>query len=207
MYNVLDTRSWVRKEAFDFFSSFEEPYFGLVVEADVTKAHDSARRLGVPFFTYYLHCSLLAVNALQPFRLRIEEGEVRDYTSIHASATIDREDGTFGFSFISYSPEIAVFQQNAALEIARIRKSRSLFPPRNGVDAIHYSSLPWLRFTSLSHARAFQSGDSVPKLSFGKIEEHQGKKTMPCSVHVHHGLVDGRDVGTYFQLFQSFLDA
>jgi chloramphenicol O-acetyltransferase type A len=207
MYKVLNTETWGRKEAFAFFSSFEEPYFGVVVEADVTRAYDIARDLEVSFFTYYLHCSLRAVNELQPFRLRLEEGEVRDYALIHASATVNKEDGTFGFSYILYSDVLKIFQANASMEFDRVRKSGDLFPPRNGADAIHYSSLPWLRFTSLSHARSFAKGDSVPKMSFGKMEAYQGKKTMPCSIHVHHGLVDGRDVGAYVQLFQSFLDA
>jgi len=32
-----------------------------------------------------------------------------------------------------------------------------------------------------------------------------GRKIMPMSVHVHHGLVDGSDVGLYVEKFQDLL--
>lgn len=205
MFTIIDPADWHRRQAYQFFSAFEEPYFGVVAEVDVTDAYHHAQKNGISFFLTYLHCSIRAVNALQPFRLRIEQQEVRDYHTIHASATISRENGSYGFSFIPYNASMEGFFANAEREIERVRQTEDLFPLVNGLDAVHYSSLPWIRFTSISHARSFRSGDSVPKISFGKVEEHRGKRVMPCSVHVHHGLVDGRDVGQYFELFETLL--
>ncbi len=205
MYTIIDPASWHRSQAYQFFSSFEEPYFGVVADVDVTEAMEFTRKNRMSFFLYYLHCSIRAVNALQPFRLRIEQEEVRDYHIIHASATISRENGSYGFSFIPYDASLKGFFANAEREIERVRQTADLFPPVNGLDAVHYSSLPWIRFTSISHARSFRFADSVPKISFGKAEEQHGKWMMPCSVHVHHGLVDGRDVGQYFEFFQTLL--
>jgi chloramphenicol O-acetyltransferase type A len=49
----------------------------------------------------------------------------------------------------------------------------------------------------LSHA-AFP--DSCPKISFGKMTVSK-KRTMPMSIHVHHGLMDGLHLDNldYFQ--------
>ena len=206
MYSKLNIETWNRKEHFYFYNKFDEPYFGITTLVDVTKAYAVAKEREISFFIYYLHKSLTAINQLPPMKYRISGNEVHLYDKIHASATINREDGTFGFSFIIYDEDFTIFKKNALAEIARIRHSTTLFPERNGQDVIHYSSIPWIRFTSLSHARHFAALDSVPKISFGKTETNSGKITMPCSVHVHHALADGKDIGDYFVLFQSLLD-
>jgi chloramphenicol O-acetyltransferase type A len=66
--------------------------------------------------------------------------------------------------------------------------------------------LPWLSFTSLSHARAFAFKDCIPKISFGKMQEQNGVKTMPVSIHLHHAIADGSDVGAFVEKFQEILN-
>ena len=205
-YTILDVEKWNRKEHFYFFDSFEEPYFGLTTHVDVTKAYLKAKEEKTSFFIYYLHKSLCAVNEIKPLKYRIFNDNVLEYNEINASATINRDDGTFAFSFIKFDLDYTIFEQHAMIEIQRIRNTTNLMPSTNGLDAIHYSSLPWLRFTSLSHARKYSHKDSVPKISFGKLLTQNGTMDMPCSIHVHHGLVDGKDVGEYFSLFQELLN-
>ena len=72
---------------------------------------------------------------------------------------------------------------------------------------MHFSSLPWLDFTSFSHARSFSFPDSSPKISFGKMTESKGKKSFSVSIHVHHGLVDGFHVGQFVEKFQELMSA
>jgi chloramphenicol O-acetyltransferase type A len=66
--------------------------------------------------------------------------------------------------------------------------------------------VPWIRFTSLSHARAFSFPDSIPKISFGKMVEEGGRQSMPMSIHVHHALMDGFHVGQYIDLFEELMN-
>jgi chloramphenicol O-acetyltransferase type A len=206
MNKKLDISTWNRKEIFEFFSSFEEPYFGITASLDMTKAYDMAKSANHSIFLIYLYASLRAVQTICPLKLRIEGAEIVEYETIHASATINRPNGTFGFSFIQYDNIFSHFTINAKSEIDRIQNTTNLFPERNGNDCIHFSSLPWVDFTSLSHARKYNAKDSVPKISFGKIINQGAKKMMPCSIHVHHGLADGKDVGAFFELFQDELN-
>jgi chloramphenicol O-acetyltransferase type A len=206
MFKKIDIKNWNRNEVFHFFNTFDEPYFGITANVDVTLAYDTSKAMHTSFFLYYLHKSLLAANQLRPLKYRIAENEVLEYDTIHASATVNRDDGTFGYSFMIFDETYDKFVLNARSEIDRVRSSVKLFPDRDGMDAIHYSALPWTRFTALSHARNYASKDSCPKISFGKMLDVAGKKDMPCSVHVHHALVDGRDVGDYFELFQLLLN-
>lgn len=209
MKTKLNLDTWPRKEHFEFFSKFEEPFFGIVANIDCTKAYETSKKNGVSFFLYYLHKTLSAVNAVENFRYRIDNGEVFIYDRIDASATLTRDDNTFGFSLMPFHPDFSVFEKTSKEEIERVRKTPGIFTRSFEVDnLIHFSAVPWVNFTSLSHARSFTFPDSCPKISIGKMTiSENGKRTMAVSVHVHHGLMDGFHVGEFFAKFQEFMDA
>ena len=207
MKTLLDLENWNRKEHFAHFSKMEEPFFGATVEIDCTKSYQTVKNLNTSFFIYYLHKTLLAVNTIENFKYRISEGKIYINDCIDASATIGREDGTFGFSLIEYHPDFDIFKENALAEIERIQDTSGLFTRSFEDDnLIHFSAIPWLNFTSLSHARSYTFPDSCPKISFGKMMiSETGKRTIPMSVHVHHGLMDGWHVGKFVDFFQELM--
>jgi chloramphenicol O-acetyltransferase type A len=88
-----------------------------------------------------------------------------------------------------------------------VQNSTGLIPSGAGENVIHYSAIPWLNFTGLSHARRFAFPDSCPKISFGKVTEVAGRLQMPVSIHAHHALMDGYHVGQYVDRFQELLES
>ena len=207
MKQKLDLNSWNRKEHFLFFKQMEEPFYGITTTIDCTKAYAKAKELGVSFFSYYLHKTLSAVNAIENFRYRIIEDEVYVFDVIDASATVMREDATFGFSYMPYAENPIDFAQIVQTEIERIQTTTGVFTREYPENLIHFSALPWINFTSLSHARSFSWPDSCPKISYGKLLDENGTKSMPISVHVHHGLVDGYHVGLFLDALQQLMNA
>jgi len=209
MRHPLDLATWPRREHFEFFSKFDEPFFGLVAEVDCTRARAEASRLGVPFFLYYLYHAVQAANGVPEFRHRIEQGQVFAYDRVHASATIGRPDHTFSFSFIEQQASLADFVAGAQVEIAAIQASSGLGLSERTArpDVLHCSAIPWVRFTGLTHARSFQFPDSAPKISFGQVHTVGAAQLMPVAVNVHHALADGYHVGQFLDLFQQGLAA
>jgi len=128
------------------------------------------------------------------------------YDKINASPTINRPDGTFGFSYMEYDADFEKFHLSAKMEIERVQKSTGLQPAVSGENVIHYSSIPWINFSSLSHARNFGFKDSCPKISFGKMMDLEGRRIMPVAIHVHHGLMDGIHVGEFLEKFQNLMN-
>lgn len=206
MKQKLDLNTWNRKEHFLFFKQMEEPFFGVTVPIDCTKAYAKSKELGVTFFTYYLHKTLVAINTIEPFRYRIIDNEVYIFDRIDASATILREDKTFGFSWMKYDANINEFAEITKKEIARIQNTTGLLTCEYPENQIHFSAVPWVNFISYSHARSFTFPDSCPKISFGKMMDENGKKTMNMSIHVHHGLIDGYDVGRFISCFEELMN-
>ncbi len=201
-----DLTTWPRREHFEFFRQFTEPFFGITVRMECTEAFRHCKAEGSSFFLRYLHDCLYAVNATEPFRYRVEGERVRVYERIHASATIPREDGTFDFSYIPYAADSDIFLRGARAEIERIQRTTGLNVGVAGADVIHFSAVPWLDFTQNSHARNHAFLDSCPKITVGKVTERDGRLGMPVSIHGHHGLMDGRDVATFVDRFQERLN-
>lgn len=207
MKTILDFENWNRKEHFLFFNQMEEPFFGITTTIDCTIAYKKSKELGVSFFTYYLYKTIAAVNKIEPFRYRIIDGKVYIFDKINVSATILRADETFGFSLIEYNENLDEFAINVKNEIDRIQQTTGLFTREfKDTNVIHFSALPWINFTSFSHARSFSFPDSCPKISFGKMIDENNKKTISMSVHVHHGLMDGLHVGKFVELFQKTMN-
>ncbi|MFY0482292.1 CatA-like O-acetyltransferase [Flavobacterium sp. PLA-1-15] len=208
MKTLLNIDNWPRKEHFEFFRKFEEPFFGATVEIDCTEAYQTAKSLNASFFIYYLHKTLTAVNVIECFRYRISDDKIFVYDQVNASATISREDGSFGFSLVKFDPDFETFNAIALAEIERVRNTTGLFTRSFDDDnLIHFSAIPWINFTSLSHARSFTFPDSCPKISFGKMMiDESGKRTMAMSVHVHHGLMDGFHLGQFIDAFQELMN-
>ncbi|UGS21217.1 chloramphenicol acetyltransferase [Flavobacterium cyclinae] len=207
MKQKIDISSWNRKEHFEFFNTFEEPFFGITTQIDMTIALEKAKKLQIPFFVYYLHKTIAAINQVENFRYRIEENEVVLYDEIDASATIMREDKTFGFSFMKFHSDIQDFAKIAQTEIERIQTTQGLFTREFPENIIHFSAVPWINFTGLTHSRKFTLKDSCPKVSYGKLMTDNGKKTMAMTVLAHHGLVDGYHMGLFVDGLQNLLNS
>ena len=206
MKQKIDISSWNRKEHFEFFCTFEEPFFGVTTSIDMTIAYEKAKALQIPFFVYYLHKTIAAINQVENFRYRIEENEVVLYDEIDASATIMRKDKTFGFSFMKFHEDIHEFNTIVQTEIERIQTTTGILTREYPENIIHFSAVPWINFTGLTHSRNFKIEDSCPKISFGKMVEENGKKSMALSVTAHHGLVDGYHIGLFIEALQTELN-
>jgi chloramphenicol O-acetyltransferase type A len=204
----IDLNTWNRKEHFEFYTSFDEPFWGLVTELDCTKAYKYSKKNNLSFFAYYLHKSLVAINQIEDFRLRIQDNCPVLCDEIHASPTIARKDGTFAIGFVPFNTDFSAFSETLAKEIAKAQSSKGLFLGRepNRIDAIHYSSVPWFKFSGLTHARNFKYPDSSTKITFGKASFEGEKMSFPVAVNSHHALVDGYQASEFLKLFQELLN-
>ena len=202
---IVDTTSWNRHKLYNHFLGLKDPYFGVTIPFDVTKAYEYAKDNTISFFVKYLHDCLKAINKVDNFRYRIIDGQVIDFEVIHASATIARPDHTYGFSFIEYDKDLEIFLNRFKKEKQRILSSDDLYPPVNGQDCIHCSAMPWFTFTGHKEPTSGEL-QSIPQLAFSKFEKRDNRLIMNVSIHVNHALVDGYHVGLFAEEFQFYLN-
>jgi chloramphenicol O-acetyltransferase type A len=199
----LDLAAWPRRDAFDYFRSFDKPYFNICTRLDVAALKQAVADSGHGSLALaYHHIALVLANQFEPMRYRLDGAQVL----VHGSTTVLREDGGFGFAYLDHHADFATFAARGATSIAAARAARLPFEPRlDDTALIHFTTLPWVHFTSFSHARNWGREDSIPKLAFGRIESDGARAWLPLSVEVHHALMDGLHVGQYVQGFEAAL--
>ncbi|MCB0664121.1 MAG: hypothetical protein KDC24_15355, partial [Saprospiraceae bacterium] len=90
MYTILNINSWKRKEHFEFFKAFDQPYFGMETKVDISKAYQICKANNWSLFLYYHFLSQKAVNQTEAFRYRLIQDEVRLYEHLHVNTNMFR---------------------------------------------------------------------------------------------------------------------
>lgn len=207
MYKKLDIESWSRKSQFYFFKKYDNPFFNICTEIDVTPLHEFVKANNHSFFLASLFVSLKAANEIEEFKYRIKGNDVIIYDEIHAGSTVANDDNTFSFCYFDYQPTLKAFESLAKKELCAIKtKTEKLDTNDDEDNMIHYSVLPWYSFFSISHPRKFNTEDSVPKIVFGKFSLKNNKLMMPISIEVHHSLMDGFHIGQYLSHLQEIIN-
>jgi len=199
MPRFLDLAAWPHRSAFAYFQGYDNPYFNVCTALEAGPLLELTRaEPGTSFFLAYLYLSLRAANETEPFRYRIQGDQVLVHEVVHGGTTLLLDEERFGFAYFDYEKDFTRFQAGARAAMARVRAEAGELDPQDArTDLIHYSTLPWIAFTSFSHARKWGREDSVPKIVFGKYTQRDGQTLLPISVEVHHALMDGLHVGRY----------
>ena len=106
---IIDIATWNRREHYEHFSAFDDPFFGVTVQVDCTRAYQEAKTKGISFSLLVLHRITTAAAAVEEFRYRIEGDKVVCYDSLLPEATVGRDDHTFSFAAFEYDPDELVF--------------------------------------------------------------------------------------------------
>ena len=108
-------------------------------------------------------------------------------------------------SVFEYDADLEVFIQNAEKEIERVKNSTGLFFSENigRLDLIRYSALPWFCIFRDETCCFFGRGDSVPRISTGKLIKENGAYLLPISISGHHALMDGRNVAELIEKLET----
>ena len=185
---------------------FDEPFHGVIVKIDLSRARRYCKEKGFNLFAYYMYQFITALNESLPFKYRLLEKQPVIFDEVFSGLVVLKPDDTFAYGHLVQTDSFEEFQEQMVKEKARIIERGSLHDTERFLNITHFSVLPWTDFLSLSHARKYGDGDSIPKITFGKISQDYDCYTMPMSVHVHHALVDGKDVAEFIDRFQERLN-
>ncbi|HVQ39266.1 MAG TPA: CatA-like O-acetyltransferase [Pyrinomonadaceae bacterium] len=206
MAGYLDFTSWPRRELFEYFVGFDKPYFNICTQLDITNllALLSDRR-DVSVSLAYHYFALRAANEIEPFRYRLRDGRVFVHDVIHGGTTVMMPAENFSLAYFDYHANFETFITAAQHAVHDVLSGEGAFRPMPDDDRIHFTTLPWVSFTSFSHARNWGREDSIPKIAFGKFVTQNQRTLLPFSVEVHHALMDGLHVGRYVSRLEELL--
>lgn len=207
MFQEVDINTWERKTTYEFFRDYEDPFFNIVANLDVTNLYRFCKTNSLAFSLASLFLSLRTANEIREFRLRMIGDTVVEFDRVEATQTILNDDETFSFCYFPLQEDIFEFDRAGKVAREKYKALKTFDVEADRIDLIYYSAIPWISFTSFKHASRQNNRQTVPRMVFGKIFDDGPLRKMPFSVEVHHALVDGVHVGKFFNLFQEKLDA
>ncbi|WP_440053545.1 CatA-like O-acetyltransferase [Pseudoalteromonas sp. T1lg65] len=202
--HILKT-DWARAEHFSFYRDFEQPYFTITTNINIEKVFRLSQLHGIPFSMCCLYVLQRAIDCYAPMRLRIEGDEVYEYEQVTISTIFLRDtDNSFRFARLERDDDLAHYvriNQRIKAESIELNLLSDAFAQSATVpDCVHVSILPWLTFTSFSHARANRDDSGIPKLVLGQFNKADG--TIPVCIEVHHALMDGLHVSEFVEMLK-----
>lgn len=202
----IDLETWQRKAHFAFFSRMDYPQYNISANLDVTRYLKTLKEKALPFYYGMIHASTLIAQGIPEFCCRIREDGVIQHEKLRPSYTEMTGDGLFKLVTLDLCDDISAFCARAK-EKSQSQTDYFPFEEISGDDLLYITCIPWVSFTHLSHTITLNRKDSVPRLSWGKYFNQDGRILMPYSVQVNHALVDGIHIGQFFSSLQSWMDA
>lgn len=196
-----------RKKHFDFFKNMDQPHFNICANVNITHFLEFLDAKNYPFTPTMVYFIAKAANEIPTFRWRIRGTQILEHSAVHPSFTVNTEEAdVFSFCTVDFFQDFSTFLTNTLKVMEDMLKNPSMEDEPGRDDYLFLSAIPWVSFTSFSHAMHYSPTDSVPRITWGKYFEQNNQILMPLSVQAHHAVVDGRHTGQYFQLFQSYMD-
>jgi chloramphenicol O-acetyltransferase type A len=202
---AIDPRTWDRREAFELFRGVGFPYLSVTANVDVRRLRRVHRRLDASFTVCLVYALATAANDVPAFRRRLRGEEPVEYETIHPSITVLGAGDLFRFVTLSYAPEFRRFAHDAQERIDRARRAETLWSEPDRDDLLYMTALPWVSFTALVHPVPLAPPDSVPRIAWGRYEARGRQLSLPLNVQAHHALVDGIDVGRFFEKVEGII--
>lgn len=194
---------WKRKGTYRFFRDYQDPFFMLTAPIEVSRARKPPNR---PFFLQYIHQALRVMDELPAWRLRFHDQEkLCLYDHVDAGCTVARDDGSFYFADFTYQSDLEQFVAHGQAVMAAQKEVPGLQPNDYRNDIAFFSVLPWVHFTAFKNPHREAYNDHWPRIVSGRIKETNGRHFMPLSLEVHHSLMDGRDLGDFFEALEERL--
>ncbi len=201
----VNLETWPRAAQFRFFREYDRPHYATTVRVNVTNLMEHRKARGLSPFRHTIWAIGKGLHAVPELCMRFKGESVTQYRRLLLSPTIPLENGDFRYTYLAWNPDRTRFDGHAAEKIAEVREGAPLNANDGTIEDVAYlSCLPWLDYTSLDNALPGPD-DCIPRISWGKIVEGVRGFEMAMTLQVHHALVDGLQVGQFFEATETAL--
>ena len=203
----IDPSSWPRKHHYAFYRAQSHPYFGLTSRVQLGGLPEARNHPSCSPYALFLYAVTCAANTVPQLRqrIRIEHDTewVVEHDTIDPAFVIQAGEELFNFTTVSAQQPLVSFCE-AVQQAAQRQKDNANLAPFDGVrdDVVYCTCLPWLDFTHISHPVDTRKIDCVPRFAWGKF---QADGSVSVNLQVHHALVDGRHVASFYEALQAVL--
>ncbi len=201
----VDLSTWPRADQFRFFRSYDRPHYATSVRLDMSHVMRMKADHSLSPYRAALFAIGAGIHGVPELLMRFRGDVVWAHDGVELSFNVPTPAGSFNYAYLPFDPDFASFDKIAQAEIARAAAETQLDANKGDRDDLAYlSCMPWLDYTSINNALSGPD-DCIPRVSWGKIVPKGSGFEMAMTLEVHHALVDGAQVGAFFQIVQEAL--
>lgn len=203
---LIDIDIWPRAAQFRWFRTYDRPHYATTSRLDVTHLVKRRKQDDVSFYRASLFAIGQGLHSVPELLMRFRGDDVVLHDKIDLSMPVPTPQGSFNYAYIPFNADFVTFDKQTARIIEETAGKDDLNPVGFGADAIAFlSCMPWLDYTGINNAMPSKN-DCIPRVTWGKYVQEGDRWKMAMTLEVHHALVDGQQVGAYFNAVQSGLD-
>lgn len=203
-YTVVDMSAWPRREPFEHYMSAVPCIYSMTTKLDIS----NLRRRQMKLYPTMLYLLTRTVNAHEPFRMALREGELVLYSSMEPCYTVFHpETETFSNIWTEYAPDYGEFLRRYNADLERYGSSTA-FMAKPGVpeNSFTVSMIPWAGFDGFNLNTA-DFKYLIPIFTLGRYREEAWRCLLPIAVQVHHAVCDGYHICTFINDLQEQINS
>lgn len=203
---IIDLATWPRTAQYHWFRAYDRPHYATTTRLDVTHLVKRRADAGVSIYRASLFAISRGLQAVPELRMRFRADAVALHDTVRLSMPVPNKEGSFNYAYVLHGDDFVDFDAKTALIIDETAQSNHLNPVGNGEDDVVFlSCMPWLDYTSITNAMPSKN-DCTPRVTWGKYVQEGDRWRMAMTLEVHHALVDGAQVGAFFDATQVALN-
>ena len=201
MKEKVNIENWERKEAFNFFSKFNDPYASVTTIINVDKLLNYAKDNKLSFYGIMSYVVLKTINDLNEYKYVLEDDGVYKYNQINMSFSVLKNNNILNFSRTVLYNDFEIFIKDF-IDAKNEAESESQIPYISGNNKIYITCIPWIRITAVDNPKNYDKVDSIPRICWGKYFFENGEYKMDISLQINHAFQDGYHIGLFFNTLQ-----
>jgi len=187
-----------RRDRFALFDGMDSAVVNITFTMTLPDFRPWCKASSLPPFHVMLRAVLRSVLAIDNFRYRVWQDEVIRIDRLIPSFTVVNQHNDLNFAQFDWHDSLqdfvaaSVAARGEAASMTALNMSHRFAAPRDSLDQVFITCIPWLDFTSIQHPVASSSTPDIPSLAWGRLRSApDGTLVLPFSVQAHHGFVDG----------------
>ena len=204
-YQEIDMERWERRELYEHFSHTRQPHYAIAANIDVTKLLAYKRENGLSFYLVLIFLATESLNSIENFKLRMAEGRVVRYATIHPNFTHKRaNEQLFHFYPGRRQSSLRQFVSDTSEAIAQQTTLFGGYAP--SPNLVYFSCNPAVDATAITNPGLDDPEDAIPRINWGRYVKRDGRWLLNITITVNHRFIDGYHIGLFFERLQALID-
>lgn len=204
-FNIIDLKTWDRRECFEHFTIRAKSTYSLTVNMDISKLIVFIKKNNYRLYPTFTWIVSQAINNHREFKMGYDEnGNIGYYDFINPDYSVLNDKTKIMDTLCTeYSSEFKSYYNEMVKDLDNFKVSGQRTQVRPNFFIV--SCLPWLSYTSFSASNESGEHFLFPMVTWGKYFEQENKILMPVTLQIHHGVADGYHCSLFYSDIENIL--